>query len=212
MKREYGNKKGGTGIRNIVGVFILIMLTTILLSACGGGSTDGGSMEDPYEAYGIERGEGQLSISILDDPPKAIEIQPIMIQKAYHEDAMLAVEPMIFEKGTSKSFSFDLQLKHENGESYPLKGTVDMKYLRDDSSDLFAINTDTYGYATLVRNGIYSNELGQHTMKDRSTSFSSFGEDSEEYLSFTLGVDKKDAEKADGNLGIVYCLITGVKR
>lgn len=212
MKREYSSKKRKTSIRNIVGLIIFIMLTAILLSACGGESTDAGSMKDPYEAYGVERGEDQLGFSILDDPPKAIAIQPIMIQKAYHEDAMLAMEPMIFEKGTSKSFSFEFQLKHENGESYPLKGTVDMKYLRDDSSDLFAINTDTYGYATLVRNGIYYNELGQHTVKDRSTSFSSFGGDSEEYLSFTLGVDKKDAEKADGNIGIVYCKITGVKR
>lgn len=195
-----------------VGILILIMLTALLLSACGGESTDGGSMEDPYEAYGVNRGDGQLGFSILDDPPKAIAIQPIMIQKAYHEDALLDVEPMIFEKGTSNSFRFEFQIKHENGESYPLNGTVDMKYVRDDSSDLFEIDTDTYGYATLVRDGIYSNEVGQHTVKGRSTSFSSFGGDPEEYLSFTLGVDKKDADKADGNIGIVYCKITGVKR
>ena len=195
-----------------VTIVILIMLTAVLLSACGGESTDGGSMKDPYEAYEVERGEGLLGFSILDDPPKAIAIQPIMIQKAYHEDAMLDVEPMIFEKGTSNSFSFEFQLKHEDGENFPLKGMIDMKYLRDDSSDLFAIDTDTYGYATLVRDGVYYNEVGQHTVKDRSTSFTSFGGDSEEYLSFTLGVDKKDAEQADGNIGIVYCIITGVKR
>ncbi len=209
MKREFGRKNGS---RNIVGIFILIILTAILLSACGGGTTDAGSMKDPYEAYGIERGEGYLASAILDDPPKAIAIQPMMIQKAFHEDVMLDMEPMIFEKGTSLSFSFDVQLIHESGETSPLKGTVEMKYLRDDSSDLFGINTDAYGYATLMRNGIYYNELGQHTVKDRMTSFSSFGGDPEEYMSFSLGVDKKDAEKADGNLGIVYCKITGVKR
>lgn len=212
MKREPRSRKRITNMRFMAGIFILIMLTAMLLSACSGASTDAGSMKDPYEAYGIKQGEGKLGFSILDDPPKAIAIQPVMIQKAYHEDAMLVVEPMIFEKGTSKSFSFEFEIKHENGESYPLKGTVDMKYLRDDSGDLFQIDTDTYGYATLVRNGIYYNELDQHTVKGRSTSFTSFGDDSEEYLSFTLGVDKKDAEKADGNIGIVYCKITGVKR
>jgi len=212
MKNEFDVLKRKTGRMHLTGIFILVMLTAILLSACGADSTDTGSMEDPYEAYGIERGEGMLGSSILEDPPKAIAIQPIMIQKAYYEDAMLAVEPMVFEKGTSQSFSFDFQIKHEDGESFPLKGTVDLKYVRDDSSDLFEIDTDTYGYATLVRNGIYSNELGQHTTKGRSTSFSSFGGDSEEYLSFTLGVDKKDADTADGNIGIVYCKITGVVR
>lgn len=212
MRREYHSQKRKICHRSLANIIVLIILTTIVLSACGGGSTEPGSMKDPYEAYGIKRGENKLGFSILDDPPKAIAIQPIMIQKAYHEDAMLALEPMIFEKGTSKSFSFEFELKHENGESFPLKGTVDMKYIRDDSSDLFEIDTDTYGYATLVRNGIYHNEPGQHTVKGRSTSFTSFGGDSEEYLSFTLGVDKKDAEKADGNIGIVYCKITGVKR
>lgn len=209
MERECGRKNYS---RRLVGIVILIMLTALMLSACGGESTGSGSMQDPYEAYGVERGEGELGFSILDDPPKAIAIQPIMIQKAYHEDAMLDMEPLVFEKGTNQSFSFEFELKHENGEAFPLKGTVDMKYVRDDSSDLFEIDTDTYGYATLVRNGVYYNEPGQHTVKGRSTSFSSFGGDPEEYLSFTLGVDKKDAEQADGNIGIVYCKITGVKR
>lgn len=212
MKIEYSSKKRKTNIRSMVVLFVFIMLIAIFMSACGDNSTGTGSMKDPYEAYGVKRGEGKLGFSILDDPPKAIAIQPIMIKKAYHEDAMLAVEPMVFERGTNKSFSFDFQLKHENGESYPLKGTVDIKYLRDDSDGLFSIDTDAYGYATLVRNGIYKNEAGQHTVKGRSTSFSSFGGDSEEYLSFTIGVDKKDAQKADGNLGIVYCKITGVKK
>ena len=198
--------------RSFARLVILIMLTAFLLSACGGNAADTGSMMDPYEAYKVKRGEGKLGFSILEDPPKAISIQPVMIKKAYHEDAMLVVESMIFEKGTNKSFSFEFEIKHENGKSFPLKGTVEMKYLRDDSSDLFAINTDTYGYATLVRSGVYSNELGQHTVKNRSTSFTGFGGDPEEYLSFTLGVDKKDADKADGNMGIVYCKVTGVKR
>ncbi len=107
MKSENSRKKFN---RCNVGIVLLLMLTAILLSACGGESTGGGSMQDPYEAYGVERGEGMLGASIIDDPPKAIAIQPIMIEKPFYETAMLAVEPMIFEKGTSKSFSFDLQL------------------------------------------------------------------------------------------------------
>lgn len=213
MKKEHNSKKNKTGKRNAAGILVLMLLAAILISGCGKGSSDAGSMKDPYEAYGVKMGEGKLGFSILNDPPKAIAIQPIMIQKPFHEDVMLSVEPMVFEKGTSKSFSFDLQLKHENGETYPLKGTVEMKYLRkDDSGELFAIDTDTYGYATLVRKGVYFNELGQHKVKGRLSSFSSFGGDPEEYLSFSLGVDKKDADKADGNMGIVYCRIIGVKR
>ncbi|MBN2286090.1 MAG: hypothetical protein JXQ26_04170 [Tissierellales bacterium] len=214
MEREGFIKKRRSNNRRIAVAITLFMLMTILLSACGegGSTTDSGNMQDPYEAYGIKRGEGNLAFEILDDPPKEIAIQPIMIKKAYHEDAVFDMEPIVFKKGTSQSFSFDFQIKHESGESYPLKGTVSMKYIRDDSSNLFEIETDAYGYATLVRNGIYSNELGQHKVSGRHTSFSGFGDDPEQYLSFSLGVDKKDADKADGNMGVIYCKITGVKR
>lgn len=198
--------------KSLAGIVILILLLAVMFPGCGEDSAGGGGMMDPYEAYGIERGDGGLGFAILDDPPKAIAIQPVMIQKPYYEDIMLSVEPLVFEKGTSLSFSFDEEFVHEDGNAYPLNGSVEMKYLRDDDDGLFEINTDAYGYATFVRNGIYSNEDGQHKVDGRSYSFSGFGGDPEEYFSFSIGVDKGDADQADGHMGVVYCKITGVKR
>ena len=192
-------------------ILAALLVGGLLVAGCGGGSADAGSMKDPYEAYGLKKGDDNLAFAILDNPPKAIAIQPVLLQKAYHKDATLAIEPMVFERGDSKSFSFDMTLVHDEGDTYPLRATVDMKYLGGDD-ELFEIDTDTYGYATLVRKGIYYNELGQHTVKGRSTSFSSFGGDPETYLSFGLGVDKKDAERADGSVALIYCKIVGVKR
>ena len=189
----------------------MILLLAVIFPGCGEDSADGGGMKDPYEAYEIERGEGGLGFAILDDPPKAIAIQPVMIKKPYHEDILLSVEPLVFEKGTSLSFSFDEEFVHEEGNVYPLTGSVEMKYLRDDDG-LFEINTDAYGYATFMRNGIYALEDGQHKVDGRSYSFSGFGGDPEEYFSFSIGVDKGDADQADGHMGVVYCKITGVKR
>ncbi len=209
-----------TGMWNLTGfgkkwrlMLVTLFAAGLLLAGCGSsGSSDPGSLKDPYEAYGVKRGGGELGFTLMKNPPKVIAIQPVLLQKPYHDDASLALETMVFEKGKSQSFSFDLELRGQDGKAYPLRGTVTMKYEGKDSGDLFTIDTDAYGYATLVRKGLYSFEAGQHTVKGRSSSFTSFGNGSEEYLSFTLGVDKKDADKADGSLGIIFCKIVGVKR
>ncbi len=222
-------KKNPLGKQYLSLLIVLLLIASIALTGCGGGDSAGsGAMQDPYEAYGLERGksfeEGDyLQYAMSEKPPKAILLQPVFYYRAYYKTVSLSGEYLL-EKGKSIEINLDLNLIHETGGEYPLKSHIVLKYDGKKDEDLFHADTDTYGNPTIVKDdGLYYSDYGQHNIKDGAVRFeyiSAEGENSktafveapDELLYTPLRVDIGEAKGGDGNIGFIYFKIAGVKR
>ena len=213
-------------------LFLLLAASLALLglTACGddeGGSSAGsGTLRDPYEAYGLVREESYnegntLQSAMMEDPPSAITLEPVFYFRTNYATVPQSGK-LTLEKGGSASIALDLELVHDTGETVPLKSNITLKYDGSSDEDLFHADTSTYGNPTLYINGAYVNELSQHDVSDKDVNFEQIGSNNgygyafdgpaEEFLYVALGVDKGNATNVDGNIGILYFRITGVKK
>lgn len=215
--------------KNILCLLLIIFMAAVL-AGCDDDNTGAGgsgSMEDPYAAYGLERGksydEGDtLEEAMRENPPAAILLQPAFYYRAYYEPVPQSGE-ILLEKGKSINIPLDLDLIHTSGGEYNIKSDITLKYDGKKGEDLFHADTSTYGNPTLYIDGKYISEYRNHVVKNKASYLQYFEpaqskeysynfEAPEEFLYITLGVDKGEASKADGNIGFLYLRIIGVKR
>jgi len=217
-------------MKKLLLLLLSVSLTLSVLTACGDDPSDSasvsGKFQDPYEAYGLVRGESYekgetLEAAMMDTPPKAITLEPVFYYRAYYAPVAQS-GAFTLEKGKRASLELDLELIHESGEAVPLKSSITLKYDGSRDEDLFHADTSTYGNPTLYINGLYVSELRQHDVKNKLVNFEQISSNNgygytlagpaEEFLYVALGVDKGEATKADGNIGFLYFRITGAKR
>jgi len=207
--------------------FLLVILMIITLTACdddGKETTGSGTMQDPYVAYGLERensyDKGEtLEKAMQEKPPAAIQLQLMSYYRMYYKMEPISGE-LSLEKGKSESIPIDLEIVHNSGEKINIKANINLKYDGKKGEDLFHVDTSTYGNPTLYIDGKYITEFGQHDVQNKAVNmqyigagseFIPFNGPAEEFLYIPLHVDKGNATKGDGNMGIVYLRITGVK-
>jgi hypothetical protein len=211
---------------------ILCLLLAVLMmasfTACSDNDEDaggGGGMRDVYEVYGLKPGErnadgDSLESLMSEKPPSAILLQPLFYNRPYYNTVPQSGE-ILLEKGKSANIGLDLELTHTSGKKYNIKSSITLKYDGKKGEDLFHADTSTYGNPTLVIDGLYVSEYGDHVVKDKPAHFRfvSAGENygynfnaPEELIYVTLQVDKGKATRGDGNIGFLYFRIAGVKR
>ncbi|MBU7006558.1 hypothetical protein [Phosphitispora fastidiosa] len=212
---------------------VLCLLLAVLMmgafTGCGDDNKEtsgSGSMQDPYAAYGLEReksyNEGNtLMNAMMEKQPAAIHLQPVFYYRTYYEPIPQSGD-ITLERGKSANISLDLELVPETGEKCNIKSNITLKYDGKKGEDLFHADTSTYGNPTLYKDGIYVREYGDHVVKNKTVRMEYISAGGgfkyefigvpEELLYVPLYVDKGEATKADGNIGILYFRIKGVQR
>lgn len=209
---------------------LLVVLMMVVFTACGDDNKEAsgsGSMQDPYTAYGLEREKSYnkgdtLMSAMMEKPPAAIRLKPVFYYRAYYEPIPQSGE-ILLERGKSVNIPLDLELVHDTGkEKFNIKSNITLKYDGKKDEDLFHADTSTYGNPTLYIDGKYVREFGNHDVKNKAVNMEYISDKSgfkyeltgaaEELLYIPLHVDKGKATKADGNIGILYFRIIGVKR
>jgi len=206
-------------------VAVLIIFT---FAACGNDDKEasGGTMKDPYEAYGLERGKSYeqgktLEMAMSENPPAVIRLKPVFYYRAHYETIAQSGE-ILLEKGKNANISLDLELVHNTGKKSNIKSNITLKYDGKKGEDLLHADTSTYGDPTLYIDGKYVHEFRNHVIKNKAVSLEYITAKNgynykldglaEEFLCIPLFVDKGNATKADGNIGTLYCRIVGIKR
>ena len=59
---------------------LFVLLLTFSITGCDKDQGASSDFRDPYEAYGLKKGEGGLANAMLENPPKAISFQPFLLQ------------------------------------------------------------------------------------------------------------------------------------
>jgi len=208
--------------------FLTALLLMLTLMACGADNAGGGSgeLQDPYEAYGLvregsyDKGES-LYEAMRENPPSVIILEPTFYYRSFYNTVSQSGE-ITLEKGKSVNISLDLDLIHTSGETATVKSSITLQYDGKKDEDLFHADTSTYSNPTLYINGVYTNEYGNHDIKDKQVSTEQItakngyqyelSGPAEEYLCIPLGVDKGNASGGDGNIGFLYCRIVKVKK
>ena len=211
---------------------LCLLLAVLMMGAfmgCGDDNKEAsgsGSMQDPYAAYGLEReksyNNGDTLMSAMEEnPPAAIRLKPVFYYRAYYEPIPQSGE-ILLERGKSVNIPLDLELVHDTGAKFNIKSNITLKYDGKKGEDLFHADTSTYGNPTLYIDGKYVQEFGNHDVKHKAVQMEYISDESgfkyelvgaaEELLYIPLHVDKGKATKADGNIGILYFRIIGVKR
>lgn len=212
-------------IARIVLYLLLAMLIAIALTGCDDDNTETkdsgvtGVMKDPYEAYGLEKGDYfELLDAMREKPPAALLLQPAVYYRPYYESVPLSGE-IVLEKGKSVNYSLDVDTVHTSGETVNIKSGITIKYDgKKGDDDLFHADTNTYGNPTLIIKGLYVTEFGYHNVKDKPVRIA--GEEEARshigregvFLYVVLHPDKSNADGGDGNIGFVYLRVAGVKR
>lgn len=210
--------------KNILYLFLTILMA-VALTGCNEDNTEtkgGGAMEDPYVAYGLEKGDFfDLLEAMREKPPKALLLQSAFYYRAYYETVPQNGE-ILLEKGKNVNIALDVDTVHESsGVEVNIKSDITIKYDgKKGDDDLFHADTNTYGNPTLVFNGLYVTEFGYHDVKDKPIRIKHIGEEDSLsklggeglYFYVVLHPDKGDADKGDGNIGFLYLRVAGVKR
>lgn len=201
---------------------LLLMGMLAFATACsddgaGGGSGASGEFMDPYEAYGLQRGEGGLGKALYDNPPKAIRFQVLLLHAFRPEGITLDIDEISLEKGESTTISFEetILLSQDNVSSSTgyIKADIDILFdpPKKDEGLMFTVFNkgehqtayDHVGYSEpKVTSGSFDGET-QYQIGDPGVQ----GLDGGSYLVFFLGEKGKA-----GNSGELICEITGVKR
>jgi len=211
---------------------LCLLLAVLMMGAfmgCGDDNKEtsgSGSMQDPYAAYGLEReksyNKGDTLMSAMEEkPPAAIRLKPVFYYRAYYEPIPQSGE-ILLERGKSVNIPLDLELVHDTGAKFNIKSNITLKYDGKKGEELFRADTSTYGNPTLYIDGKYVQEFGNHDVKNKAVQMEYISDEggfkyelagaAEELLCIPLHVDKGNATKADGNIGILYFRIIGVKR
>lgn len=210
----------------LISILLIFSLSFLLVGCKDDESSGSGEMKDPYEAYGLDRETSfekgdWLQSAMSEKPPKAILLEAVYYDRAYYEPVSQGGE-ILLEKGKSATHSLDLEIVHESGATANIKSTIDITYIGKKDEELFSVDTHSYGNPTLVINGLYVTEYGEHVVLDKGVhyeyvnekggiKYEFFGETGE-LISIPLRVDLGEATKGDGNIGFVYFRIKGVKR
>lgn len=171
--------------------------------------------KDPYEIYDTDE---DLLSAMVAEPPAVIVLRPVMYIRSYYEPVSLSGEIRLTKgKTTSYSVNLTLQSTSDSTVTSSVQSSVnfDYKARKGYMDEFIVVETQTYGDPTLYLDGVYVKEYGQHNVTGKSmyvVSTNEAGLDlSKEYFCFNLGVDKGDADMADGNLGIIYCIVQSVE-
>lgn len=200
---------------SFIRILLIVFLLFFGLVGCKSNtSSGGGEFKDPYEAYGLQKGEDGLSNALHDNPPKAIVFKPLYLY-TFGVAEVLDIEEISLAKGEKDSISVDFEkvLSEDNIRKQ-------IGYLTAQVGVTF--NTTKDGYLFQVYNEIDAKKVYKHVgIEDRVREEKHAKSETiyqiarwglpdipdDEYLTFILGEKGKA-----GNSGMVLCQILSVKR
>lgn len=206
--------------KNITRIFVWALLLVILLSfsvtGCGGddNSPASGDFKDPYEAYGLKKGEGSLSEAMYNKPPKAITFKPFLLKAVKPEGIPLEIADITLAKGDKKTITIDEAIVYSESNNRKSTGyvtaKVDITFNPAKDGTIFQVYNEVSSKMLHQRAGYPDNVQGEKSYKGETiyqiAKVGVPGIPDEEYLIFVLG-----QKGAGGNSGLILCQITGVK-
>ena len=107
-------------------VLLLVFLLAIGLVACKADDNSAATRDfrNPYEAYGLKKGEGSLSEAIYKKPPKAIAFQPFLLKAVKPEGVPLEIAEITLAKGDKKTIAIDEAIVYSENNNRKSTGYV----------------------------------------------------------------------------------------
>ncbi|MDD2212205.1 MAG: hypothetical protein PHT78_08715 [Desulfitobacteriaceae bacterium] len=199
-------------------LFLFTLLLAVGIVACkdSDNAIASGDFKEPYEAYGLKKGEGGLSEALYYKPPKAIAFQPFLLQAFKPEGVALEIEEFALDKGDQATLSIDEEIVYSKDNNRMSTGyvtaEVEITFNPNKEGTLFQVNNEVASKMVHQRTGYPDRTQGEKSYQGETIyqiaqvdvpGFPS----AEPYLIFVLG-QKGQA----GNAGLILCRITGVKR
>jgi hypothetical protein len=199
--------------------FFVLLLALVLafgMSGCRGDDNAAatGDFKDPYEAYGLKKGEGGLSEAMYNKPPKAIAFQPFLLKAVKPEGIPLEMPEITMAKGDQETITIDEAIVYSQDNRRKSTGyvtaRVDITFNPAEDGTIFQVNNEVASKMVHQRTGAPDNVQGETSFKGESiyqiAQVGVPGIPDEPYLVFVLGQKGKA-----GNSGLILCQITGVK-
>lgn len=197
-------------------VLLLALLLAFCLVACkdDDNSAATGDFKNPYEAYGLKKGEGSLSEAMYNKPPKAIAFQPFLLKAVKPEGVPLAIEEITLDKGDKKTITIDEAIVYSEDNNRKSTGyvtaKVDITFNPAKDGTIFQVYNEAASKMVHQRTGFPDNVQGEKKFQGETiyqiAKVGVPGIPDEPYLIFVLG-----QKGAGGNSGLILCQITGVK-
>jgi len=196
-------------------VLLLALLLVFSLTGCSDDdSAASGDFKDPYEAYGLKKGEGGLGQAMYNKPPKAIIFKPFLLKAFKPEGEPLELSEITLSKGDKESITLDKAIVFSEGSNRKSTGfltaKVDITYSPVKNESLFKVYNEVSSKMVHQRVGYPDNIQGEKTYKGETIyqigKLGVPGIPDDQYLYFVLG-----QKGAGGNSGLILCQITGVK-
>lgn len=195
---------------------ILVLLLAFTLTGCKNddNSAASGDFRDPYEAYGLKKGDGSLSEAMYEKPPKAIAFQPFLLKAFKPEGAAMEIAEITLTKGEKKTINIDEAIVFSEGNNRKSTGyitaTMDITFNPVKNESLFTVYNEVSSKMLHQRAGYPDNVQGEKSFKGETIyqigKLGVPGIPDDQYLYFVLG-----QKGAGGNSGLILCQITGVK-
>lgn len=190
---------------------LLALLLSFGLMGCGK-DTASGEFQDPYEAYGLQKGDSGLDQAMHDKPPKAIVFKPVYLDAFGGEP--LTMEEIALAKGDKDTINLDITKVTSEDNMRKTTGyltaQVDITYNPSKDGSLFQIYNEAAYKQVYKHVNIPERVRGEKNIKADSiyqiSKWGLPGIPNDEYLTFVLGEKGKG-----GNLGMILCQIVKVK-
>lgn len=197
-------------------VLLLVLLLSFGMVACKNddNSTATGDFRNPYEAYGLKKGEGSLSEAMYNKPPKAIAFQPFLLKAVKPEGVPLEIAEITLAKGDKKTITIDEAIVYSQDNNRKSTGyvtaNVEITFNPAKDGTIFQVYNEASSKMVHQRTGFPDNVQGETSFKGETiyqiAKVGVPGIPDEPYLIFVLGQKGKT-----GNSGLILCRITGVK-
>ena len=196
-------------------VLLLALLLVFSLMGCGNDdSASSGDFKDPYEAYGLKKGEGGLGQAMYNKPPKAIAFKPFLLKAFKPEGEKLELAEITLAKGDKETITLDKAIVFSEGSNRKSTGfltaKVDITYSPIKNESLFKVYNEVSSKMLHQRTGYPDNVQGEKSYKGETIyqigKLGVPGIPDDQYLYFVLG-----QKGVGGNSGLILCQITGVK-